>query len=183
MSVHPRSMPRTTAQEDGLTEEGLTTPAATFEAFYEATRQRLFTALCLVTGNRYEAEEIAQEAFLQVFERWERVSGLADPEGYVFRAAMNVFRNRIRRAALAVRRGLLLAPRASDDLAAVEARDEVIRLLRSLPPRQRAAILATSILDLSADEAGHLLGMRPATVRALASRARTRLKDEAVDLG
>jgi RNA polymerase sigma factor (sigma-70 family) len=127
--------------------------------------------------------EIAQEAFLRVFERWERVAELDDPESYVFRVAMNVFRNRYRRAALAVRRSLSLAPQASDDLAAVEARDEVIRLLRPLPPRQRAALLATSILDLSADDAGHLLGMRPATVRALASRARTRMKDEAVELG
>jgi RNA polymerase sigma factor (sigma-70 family) len=176
-------MLRITAQEDGLTEDGLTTPAETFEGFFEATHQRLFTALCLVTGDRYEAEEIAQDAFLRVFERWERVAELDDPESYVFRAAMNVFRNRYRRAALAVRRSLSLAPPASDDLAAVEARDEVIRLLRPLPPRQRSAVLATSILDLSAEEAGHLLGMRPSTVRALASRARTRLKEEAVDLG
>ena len=176
-------MPLMTAQEDGLTEDGLTTPAETFEGFYEATHQRLFTALCLVTGDRHEAEEITQDAFLRVFERWERVAELDDPESYVFRAAMNVFRNRYRRAALAVRRSLSLAPQASDDLAAVEARDEVIRLLRPLPPRQRAAVLATSILDLSAEEAGHLLGMRPATVRALASRARARLKDEAVDPG
>lgn len=171
-------MLRMTAQEGGLS-----TPAETFEGFFEASRRRLFTALCLVTGDRYEAEEIAQEAFLRVFERWEQVAELDDPESYVFRAAMNVFRNRYRRAALAVRRSLSLAPQASDDLAAVEARDEVIRMLRPLPPRQRAAVLATSILDLSAEEAGLLLGMRPATVRALASRARTRMKDEAVDPG
>ena len=171
-------MPRTTAQEDELA-----TPDATFEAFFEATHRRLFTALCLVTGERYEAEEIAQEAFLRVLERWERVAELDDPESYVFRVGMNVFRSRYRRGALAVRRHLSLAPPASDDLAAVESRDEVIRLLRPLPPRQRAAVLATSILDLSADEAGHLLGMKPATVRALASRARARMKDEAVDLG
>lgn len=178
MSVHPHSMVRMTAQEDGLT-----TPVETFEGFFEASHQRLFTALCLVTGERYEAEEIAQEAFLRVLERWERVAQLEDPEGYVFRVAMNVFRNRYRRAALAVRRSLSLAPQATDDLTAVEARDEVIRMLRPLPPRQRAAVLATSILDLSAEEAGRLLGMRPATVRALASRARTRMKDGVVDPG
>ena len=171
-------MPHTTGEEDGLA-----TPTGTFEAFFEGNHRRLFTALCLVTGERYEAEEIAQEAFLRVLEHWERVAELDDPESYVFRVAMNVFRSRYRRAALAVRRRLSLAPPASDDLAAVEARDEVIRLLRPLPPRQRAAVLATSILDLSADEAGRLLGIRPATVRALASRARTRMKDEAVDLG
>ena len=93
---------------------------------------------------------------------------------------MNVFRNRYRRAALAVR-DISMAPQASDELAAVEEGDEVIRLLHPLPPRQRAAVVATSILDLSAEEAGRVLGMRSATVRALASRARTRMKDEAED--
>jgi DNA-directed RNA polymerase specialized sigma24 family protein len=32
--------------------------APNFEEFYEATFRRLFTALCLVTGNRHEAEEV-----------------------------------------------------------------------------------------------------------------------------
>jgi RNA polymerase sigma-70 factor (ECF subfamily) len=169
-------MLRLTTQEDGTAGS-----ADAFEDFFSATNQRLFTALWLVTGDRFEAEEIAQEAFLRVFERWDRVGGLEDPESYVFRTAMNVFRNRYRRASLAVRRGLSLAPHASDELAAVEDRDEIIRLLRPLPPRQRAAVVATSILDLSAEEAGRVLGMRSATVRALTSRARTRMKDEAVD--
>jgi len=152
-----------------------------FEIFFAATNPRLFTALWLVTGDRYEAEEIAQDAFLQVLERWDRVGRLDNPESYLFRTAMNVFRNRYRRSALAVRRSFWLAPHASDELAAVEDRDEVIRLLRPLPPRQRAAVVATSILDLSAEEAGRVLGMRSGTVRALTSRARTRMKDEAVD--
>src|SRR6185369_17796283 len=162
MSVLPTPMLRPSGQEDGTA--GAT---ETFEGFFAATNPRLFTALWLVTGDRYEAEEIAQDAFLRVFERWGRVGGLEDPESYLFRTAMNVFRNRYRRAALAVRRSLSMAPDASDELAAVEDRDEVIRLLRPLPPRQRAAVVATSILDLSADEAGRLLGMRPATVHAL----------------
>ena len=55
----------------GSAEEAET--AASFEDFYEATSHRLFTALCLVTGSRHEAEEIAQEGFTRVFERWDRV--------------------------------------------------------------------------------------------------------------
>ena len=176
MSGQPAPILRLNAQDDEVTGS-----ADSFELFFAAMNPRLFTALWLVTGDRHEAEEIAQDAFLRVLERWERVSGLEDPESYLFRTAMNVFRNRYRRATLAVRRSFSLAPGASDELAVVEDRDEVIRLLRPLPPRQRAAVVATSILDLSAEEAGRVLGMRPATVRALTSRARTRMKDEAVD--
>jgi DNA-directed RNA polymerase specialized sigma24 family protein len=41
-------------------------PAVGFEAFFEANTETLFRRLCLVTGNRAEAEEIAQDAFLKV---------------------------------------------------------------------------------------------------------------------
>jgi RNA polymerase sigma-70 factor, ECF subfamily len=146
-----------------------------FEDFFEIHRRPLFGALCLVTGNRSEAEEIMQDAFLKVWERWERISGLEDPNAYLFRAAMNLFRNRLRRASLAARRGLFLAP-STDDLAAMEDRDEVVRWLRPLPPRQRAAIVLTVYLDYSSDEAARILGIRPSTVRALATQARASVR-------
>jgi hypothetical protein len=68
-----------------------------FEAFVEAQHTRLFRALYLVTGNRQEAEEIIQDAFVAVWERWDRVPLMDDPTGYLFRTAMNVFRKRSRR--------------------------------------------------------------------------------------
>ena len=155
--------------------------APRFEDLYESTYQRLFTALCLVTGNRYEAEEVAQEAFVRVYERWDRVGSLEDPTGYLFKVSMNVCRSRYRRASLGIRRALFLAPPADDDLAAVETHDEVIRLLRGLEPRQRAAVLLTAILDYSAEEAGQMLGLRASSVRSLTTRARARMKQRVVD--
>ena len=151
-----------------------------FEEFYESNFRRVFTGLCLVTGNRFEAEEITQEAFLRVFERWERVGDVEDPTGYVFRVAMNVFRSRYRRAALALRKALWRAPEP-DDLAAVDTHDEVIRLLRTLTPPQRAAVLLTAILDFSAEDAGRLLGIKTSSVRSLTTRARGELRRRVVD--
>lgn len=151
-----------------------------FAHFYESNSRRLFAALCLVTGNRDEAEEIAQEAFVRVFERWARVSELADPTGYLFRVSMNVFRRRYRRASLAVRRVLNLAPRASDDLAAVETHDEVVRLLAGLDPQQRAAVVLTAVMEYSAEEAGRILGLRASSVRSLTTRARAQMKTKVV---
>jgi len=155
--------------------------APSFEDFYRATYRRLFAALVLVTRNRHEAEEIAQEAFVRVFERWDRVGGLSDPTGYLFRVSLNVFRGRYRRASLAVRRAFLMAPPASDDLAAVEVQVEVARLLSGLDPKQRAAVVLTAILDHSPEEAGRMLGLRASSVRSLTTRARARMKHEAVD--
>ena len=144
---------------------------ASFEMFFEQTRQRLFGGLCLVTGNRHEAEEIMQDAYLKVWERWERVGGMDDPTGFLFRTAMNGFRSRYRRASLAIRRRVTLAPSA-DDLAAVEDRDEVVRILRPLSPAERASIVLTTMFGYSSEEAGRLLGVKAATVRAHATRAR-----------
>jgi DNA-directed RNA polymerase specialized sigma24 family protein len=93
---------------------------------------------------------------------------------------MNVFRNRYRRASLAVRRALSLAP-VTDDLAAVETHDEVVRLLRTLSPPQRAAVLLTALLDYSAEDAGEMLGIRASSVRSLTTRARAQMKQEVVD--
>ena len=46
--------------------------ALEFDLFFERERARLFQSLCLVTRNRFEAEELAQDAFLAVYERWDR---------------------------------------------------------------------------------------------------------------
>jgi len=51
----------------------------------------------LLTGDRREAEDLAQEALVRAFERWSRVRSMANPPGYVYRTAINLNRNRLRR--------------------------------------------------------------------------------------
>jgi RNA polymerase sigma-70 factor (ECF subfamily) len=165
----------------GAEEVTLAEQAPSFDEFYGVNFKRVFTALCLVTGNSHEAEEITQDSFLRVYERWDRVGALDDPTAYLFKVSMNVFRNRYRRASLGLRRALSLAPAETDDLAAVETHDEVVRLLGGLDRKQRAAVLLTAILDFSAEEAGRMLGLRPSSVRSLTTRARAQMKHEVVD--
>ena len=147
-----------------------------FEAFIEDHHARLFGALCLVTGDRYEAEEIMQDAFVRVFEKWDRVSTLKDPTGYLYRTAMNVFRKRYRRAALALRRAVSLAPQ-DHWFAAAEDREVVLRGLVGIPADQRAALVVTALLGYSSEEAGRMLGASASTVRARATRARAALRE------
>ena len=112
-----------------------------------------------MTGDRAEAEEILQDAFLTVWERWERVAAMEEPVGFLYRTAMNLFRKRVRRAAVAVRKAVHLLP-ARDELAEVETRDEAVRFSERLTPRERAAIVVTAYLGYSSEEAGELLGIR-----------------------
>jgi RNA polymerase sigma-70 factor (sigma-E family) len=156
-------------------EREIVAPPANFEAFFEAEHARLLRALYLVTGDPQEAEELMQDAFVAVWERWDRVRSMDEPTGYLYRTAMNRFRSRLRRAARATRRAL--APRDSPDaFADVERRDTVARALAALPERQRAAIVLTELLGFGSEEAGRLLGVKDVTVRSLASQARASLR-------
>jgi RNA polymerase sigma factor (sigma-70 family) len=128
-----------------------------------------------VTGSRDEAEDVMQEAFLQVWQRWDRICRMDKPAGYLFRTAMNLTRKRRRRAALALKRAVGLAPPA-DAFAQVDDRDELIRAMRSLTPRERAAIVLTALEEYSSREAGQMLGISDSTVRVLAGRARTSMR-------
>lgn len=147
-----------------------------FEAFVDDHSSRLFRALFLVTGSRHEAEEVMQDAFLAIWERWDRVSGMDDPTGYLYRTTMNLWRKRARRAALAIRKAVALAP-SEDPFAAVEDRDAVFRALKGLRPNERAAIVATALLGYSSEEAGSMLGMGANAVRMHASRGRAVMRE------
>ena len=155
---------------------GAAEDTSSFEALYAERYRDVYAAMWLVTRNRFEAEEIAQDAFLKVFERWDRVRLLDDPAGYLFTTAMNVWRSRARRAAVALRKATH-ALAADDSIAAAEQRVDVIRALATLTARQRAAVVLTDLVGLTSQEAGRALGVRPSTVRVLAARARTAMKE------
>lgn len=146
-----------------------------FEEFFEAQRDRLFRSLCLMTGSGYEAEDLAQEAFVKLLERWESVRDLEDPVGYLHRTAMNLFRSRVRRATTAARRMIRLE-RSPDIYQYVEERVVALEALGNLTRRQRAAVVLTDLLGYTAEEAGSLLGVRGSTVRALHFQARAALR-------
>lgn len=148
-----------------------------FEAFFEAEYDRLFGTMCMVTGSRTEAEDIAQEAFLRVWTRWERVEAAPSPIGYLYRTAFNLFRNRLRTAKRAAR-GLLTAGVDPDPMSAVDDRTTVLGALGRLPPRTRAAVVLTELLGFSSEEAGRMLGVRASSARSLATHGRAQLRRE-----
>jgi len=148
---------------------------ASFEAFFAAEWPRLFRALLLLTGSKHEAEDITQSAFLKVLERWDGLDHGADLDGYLFRTALNGYRNLYRRSVLAVKRTLAPAQAEPDPFEQVAERESAVRLLLGLTRRQREAIVLTGIEGVNYQRAGVLLGIKESTVRALVSQARARL--------
>jgi RNA polymerase sigma-70 factor, ECF subfamily len=147
---------------------------ADFDAFIEQEHDRLFRALYFVTGSREDAEDLSQEAFLKLWERWDSIETIHDPTAYLFRIALNGFRMRRRRAGMAIRRVLPLEE--PDRFAEVEARADVRRLLLRLTPRQRTALLLVDLLGYPSEQAARILRIRPSTVRNLASQGRKALR-------
>lgn len=146
-----------------------------FEVFVQNEAVGLHGALRLLTRDRAEAEDLMQDALLRVWERWDRVRDLDDPAGYLYRTALNLYRKRLRRTAVAIRHAVGLRPR-SDELDEVESRDSVLRALAGITPRQRMGLVLTDLLDYSSEDAGRLMGVKPATVRVLASQGRAALR-------
>ena len=60
--------------------------------FFAKRYERLVRACVLLTGRATEGEDLAQEAMPRVLERWDRVSAMDEPEGYLYRTALNVHR-------------------------------------------------------------------------------------------
>jgi RNA polymerase sigma factor (sigma-70 family) len=148
---------------------------ADFESFYLTRRVLLFRALVVVTRDVHAAEELTQDAFVNVWERWERVGRMDDPTGYLFRTALNGWLQIHRRAARAARR--IAAPHhPADPLETVEDRDLLARRLLELPARQRAALVVTEYLGHDSESAGRVLRIRAGTVRRLASKGKAALR-------
>jgi RNA polymerase sigma-70 factor (ECF subfamily) len=146
-----------------------------FEELFEREHARLFRALYLITGSAQEAEELTQDAFLRVWERWERVRVMDNPGGYLSRVAVNAGRSRIRRLAVAARR-TLTPGEPEDPFSAADLRDALVRALAELPERQRAALVLTELMDLPSEEAATALGITSSSVRSLVSQARRALR-------
>jgi RNA polymerase sigma-70 factor (ECF subfamily) len=160
---------------DGIPVSAPASEVARFEDFFEAESRSLYRRLCLVTGNRHEAEEVMQDAFISVFERWARVSSMENPTGYLYRTAFRAVWKRSRRARRALEH---LMPRRADidEFAVADDRESLRLALGKLSRRQRTAVVLTELLGYSSEEAGRIMGVRAVTVRVLASQARSALR-------
>ena len=80
------------------------------------------------------------------------------------------------RAARRAARRLVPVGRDRDPFDEIELREDVRKLLLDLAPRQRAALLLLDMYGYGSEEAGRIMGIRPSTVRALASQGRAVLR-------
>jgi RNA polymerase sigma-70 factor (sigma-E family) len=127
----------------------------------------------LITGDREEAADLAQEAFARAFERWRSVSRMDRPGGWLQRVVANL--------AISWRRRRRAVPSGQIEEAAVadpESTDfDLMEALTFLTPAQRAALVLRYYADQPVDAVARALGKRPGTVRALTSQGLARLRE------
>lgn len=150
-----------------------------FEPFARAQHRQLVASLTLYCGDRWLAEELAQDALVRARERWDRVAEMASPGAWLHRVALNLANSRFRRRG-AERRALRRMGRpnaAVEDPSttdAVAVRDAVA----ALPDSQRAALVLRYFADLSVAETAGVMGMTQGSVRSATHRALQALRAE-----
>src|SRR4051812_2435161 len=107
--------------------------------------------------------------------RWHDIDRIDDPTAYLFRVALNAFRSRRRRAAVALRK-LTPVHEERDPFTDAEMRADVRDLLLGCTARQRAALVLVDLLGYPSEQAARILGVRPSTVRALATQGRRAIR-------
>jgi RNA polymerase sigma factor (sigma-70 family) len=153
------------------------TPEASpdFHAFFSDEHRGLFKTLYFVTGDRAAAADLMQDAFLKLWERWDRIETIEDPRAYLFRVALNGSKMRARSARRAARHAVPLGI-VRDPYDDVDIREDVRRMLLTLTPRQRAALVLLDLYGYGSEDAARIMGIRPSTVRALATQGRAVLR-------
>jgi RNA polymerase sigma-70 factor (ECF subfamily) len=144
------------------------------QAFYAACYARLVVVLALASGNRADAEEVVQDAFVRLLPRWSTVSQYDDPEAWVRKVAFRLLATRVRRFRTGVRvmarlRPVVMTPGPGPDGVALH------EALSALPLTQREVVILPYYVDLPVDAIAAELGVAVATVKSRLSRARAAL--------
>lgn len=149
--------------------------APTFEAFYSSSWDAVYRAVAVAVGEADLAREAVDEAMTRAFERWSSVSGMENPQGWVYRVAVNWSRSFLRRRLVGLRKRQQLDWRIED----VEVPDpQVVEAVGKLPPHQRDVIIARFLLDMSEKDTAEAFNVAQGTVKSRVNRALLVLKED-----
>jgi RNA polymerase sigma-70 factor (sigma-E family) len=148
-------------------------PGREVTALYEAHALSLIRLAYVMLGDRPAAEDVVQEAFLGLYQRWSKLRDTASAPGYLRASVMNSCRMVLRSSARRDDRIAAELPWESAEATALVSEEyrHLLRGIRALPPRQREALLLRYYLDLSEEETARSMGVRPGTVKSATSRA------------
>ena len=158
-------------------------------AAVESNRKRLWAICYRMTGQRADADELAQEAVARAIERSDQATG-DDPTGWLLRLTTRLCIDHLRRQKLQRRVNELVDPLNGEDwsigeglsrapestaLLREDIRYAVVVALQRLSSRQRAVLILHDVCERSFDEIAEFVGSNSNAVRAVLHRARAAL--------
>ncbi|MHB8691077.1 MAG: SigE family RNA polymerase sigma factor [Solirubrobacteraceae bacterium] len=157
-----------------------------FDRFVAGNAASLLRTAYLISGDLHEAEDLVQEALIKTAKRWHRVSRMEQRAAYTRRILVNLALDGSTKRG---RRRIELADELDDPerpsdrgslnghAEQIGTRDELVKALATLPPRQRAVLVLRYFLDLPEAEVASVLDCSLGTVKSTASRGLARLEE------
>jgi RNA polymerase sigma-70 factor, ECF subfamily len=158
---------------------------SSFCVLLERNRNVVVNYLSRMVTNRAIAEELAQDVFVRIYRSRQTYEPTAKFSTWLYRITTNVALNHFRDekrsqndvsldvedAAHARRTALDQAPLVEDRLVREVVREQIRRAVRSLPAKQRAAIIMHKYEEMDYVQIAKVLGCTPSAVKALMFRA------------
>lgn len=176
---------RLVARDEGAFNELVTT--------YE---RRVFALVYRMLGRRDEAEDLAQEVFVQVFKAVDQFRGESKLSTWIYRIAVNLCKNRTKylsrrhageqddidamvdRVPLSAAKGVSVGNISRPDELVEGMQLEIVvkRAIASIEPDFREVLILRDVEDLSYEEIAAVTGLPEGTVKSRIHRARAQLK-------
>lgn len=156
-----------------------------FHSLVQAHGTRLYRFIIKNIGNPSDAEDLAQQAFMEAVRSYRAFKGESALSTWLYGIAMNLVRNHLSRAPhrrYEFTDDSAIAELACDALSPVQALEQSQHMqhlqlaMEELPESMRAILLMVAVDELSYEAAAALLAVPVGTVRSRLSRARTALR-------
>jgi RNA polymerase sigma-70 factor (ECF subfamily) len=162
--------------------------AEAFEVLYNLHKRRVYSLCLRMTANTAEAEDLSQEAFLQLFRKIGTFRGESAFSTWLHRMAVNVVLMRLRKKGLSVvpleetmetdEESPKKEPGAQDpSLAGAVDRLELQRAVEALPPGYRTIFVLHDIEGFEHNEIADMVGCSIGNSKSQLHKARMKLRD------
>ncbi|MGD0199918.1 MAG: sigma-70 family RNA polymerase sigma factor [Bryobacteraceae bacterium] len=187
------------AEEVALARDLIAGKPEAFDRFVEVFQSKIFQYAYMMCGHREDAEEVAQDTLLKVFENFNQLREPERVRPWVFRIARNACLMKRRKSVFAPAQELSIEdflPRSDqhegarrleiadwsalpDDLALRgELRSVIDRAIQDLPEIYRAVILLRDIEELTTEEAADVLDVSQEVIKTRLHRARLAIRQK-----
>jgi RNA polymerase sigma-70 factor (ECF subfamily) len=163
--------------------------AAAFEQIFDCYQRKVLLTAWRILGNREDARDAAQEAFLRVYKYLNGFHSDQDFAAWLYRIVVNVCRDHARKRGGRDQFTSYEAERqlgnfdtmaSGEDVEAALVRSQqqamIAEALDSLSVKERAAIVLRDLEGLTTEEVARALGSSQTTVRSQISKARAKIK-------